>query len=205
MAWYLVKHRDSFTFTLSQANNKLAPWSRDLLGKVKVAWLVNKCPAFYGTRRFISVFTRAHHWTVWARWIQSTSSHPSLQCGLVLRLKLCGHFWSDVYYMPNPFQSPWFFSPNLIIFVESTINAGVLSSKIVSSLNHTYSTDIYYILRIAAFRIWTPDFRSQCRRELKIPYCVLSGPQSASLTSHQEYPTLFHFGNRSWTILRTCP
>jgi len=33
-------------------------------------------PAFYGTRRFITVFRTARHWSVsWARWIQSTPSH----------------------------------------------------------------------------------------------------------------------------------
>jgi len=34
---------------------------------------VKKFPAFYGTRRFITVFARARHW---ARCIQSTPSHP---------------------------------------------------------------------------------------------------------------------------------
>jgi len=32
---------------------------------------------YYGTRRFITMFTRPLHWTVfWARWIQSTPTHP---------------------------------------------------------------------------------------------------------------------------------
>jgi len=36
-----------------------------------------KFPAFYGTRRFIIVLTTARHWSLsWARWIQSTPSHP---------------------------------------------------------------------------------------------------------------------------------
>jgi hypothetical protein len=38
--------------------------------------LLKKFPAFYGTKRFIAVFTRARHWSLsWARWIQSTSCH----------------------------------------------------------------------------------------------------------------------------------
>jgi glucan phosphoethanolaminetransferase (alkaline phosphatase superfamily) len=43
-------------------------------------------PAFYGTRKFINVFTAARHWSVsWARWIQSTFCHPvSLRCVLIL-------------------------------------------------------------------------------------------------------------------------
>jgi hypothetical protein len=37
---------------------------------------LNKIPAFYGTRRFITVSTRARHWSLsWARWIQSTTSN----------------------------------------------------------------------------------------------------------------------------------
>jgi hypothetical protein len=43
-------------------------------------------PAFYGTRTFNPVFTRARHWSLyWASRIQSTSSHPiSLRSMLML-------------------------------------------------------------------------------------------------------------------------
>jgi len=41
---------------------------------------VKNLPAFYGALRFITVFTRARHWSLsWARWIQSTPSHPIYQ------------------------------------------------------------------------------------------------------------------------------
>jgi hypothetical protein len=39
----------------------LAPWSRVLLEKLTVPQLVKKFPAYYGTRRFITAFTRALH------------------------------------------------------------------------------------------------------------------------------------------------
>jgi hypothetical protein len=40
------------------------------------AKLVKTFPTFYGTPWFITVFTRAHHWTLFrARWIQSISRH----------------------------------------------------------------------------------------------------------------------------------
>jgi hypothetical protein len=39
----------------------LTPWSRGLLEKLTVSQLVKKFPAFYGTRRFITAFTRARH------------------------------------------------------------------------------------------------------------------------------------------------
>jgi hypothetical protein len=56
---------------------KLTPCSR-VLEKLTVAYLVKKFPAFYGTRRFITAFTRARPWSLpWVRLIQSTSSHPT--------------------------------------------------------------------------------------------------------------------------------
>jgi hypothetical protein len=39
----------------------LSPWSRGLLEKLTGSQLVKKFPAFYGTRRFITAFTRARH------------------------------------------------------------------------------------------------------------------------------------------------
>jgi len=37
---------------------------------------IKKFRNFFGTRRFITVFTRARHWSAfWARWIQSTPFH----------------------------------------------------------------------------------------------------------------------------------
>jgi hypothetical protein len=54
----------------------LIPWSTDLLEKLTVTQLVKTFPAFYGTRSFITVFTRVRHWSLfWARWIQSTPPH----------------------------------------------------------------------------------------------------------------------------------
>jgi hypothetical protein len=88
---------------------------------------------FYGTGRFITVFTKACHCSLsWARCIQSTSSHPnslmflyyptiyakvwlvvsSLQLFL---LKFCMHFnvpHSCCVY--NPPHSPWFHRPKII-------------------------------------------------------------------------------------------
>jgi hypothetical protein len=48
--------------------------------------LLKNSPAFYGTRRFITVFTRALHWSrSWARSIQSIPSYPiSLRSILIL-------------------------------------------------------------------------------------------------------------------------
>jgi hypothetical protein len=49
-----------------------------LFEKLTVAQLVSRhSPAFYGTRRFITVFTRARHWSLfWVRW----SVHAVISC-----------------------------------------------------------------------------------------------------------------------------
>jgi len=51
--------------------------------------LVKKFPAFYGTRRYITVFIRICHWSLsWTRWIQSTNFHPVSQRSILI---LCSH------------------------------------------------------------------------------------------------------------------
>ena len=55
----------------------LTPLSRILLEKLSGSQLVKNLPAFYGTRRFITAFTRARHLSLsWARSIQSM--YPTL-------------------------------------------------------------------------------------------------------------------------------
>jgi hypothetical protein len=70
----------------SASRNWLTPWSRILLQKLIVTQLVKKFPALYGTRRYITVFTRALHWFLsCVGWIRSTPSHPiSLKFTLIL-------------------------------------------------------------------------------------------------------------------------
>jgi hypothetical protein len=52
----------------------LTSWSRVLLEKLIITQLVKKFATFYGTRKFITIFARAQHWTLlWIRWIHSTS------------------------------------------------------------------------------------------------------------------------------------
>jgi hypothetical protein len=54
---------------------KVAPLSRVLPEKLTGPQIVKKFPVFYGTRRFITGFTRASHLSLsWARSIQSM--HP---------------------------------------------------------------------------------------------------------------------------------
>jgi hypothetical protein len=56
--------------------NQPTSCSTVLLEKLRVTQPVKKFPSFYGTRRFIAVFTIIHHWSLsWARWIRYTTSH----------------------------------------------------------------------------------------------------------------------------------
>jgi hypothetical protein len=63
---------------------------RALLEKPPVVQLFKNVPALYGTRRFITVFTRALHWSLsWDRSIQSIPSHTiSLRSILILSTHL---------------------------------------------------------------------------------------------------------------------
>jgi hypothetical protein len=63
----------------------LTPWTRVLPEKLKRPKLPKKFPAFYGTRRFITVFTRARHLSLsWARLIQSMPSHPASRRSILI-------------------------------------------------------------------------------------------------------------------------
>jgi len=92
-----LKHRDSFTFTsvvfhvmwhiyIDEKNSWLAIRSRSLPEKLKAIQLVKNFLAFYGTKRFTTVFTTACRWSLsWVTGIQSKPSHPdSLRSVLIL-------------------------------------------------------------------------------------------------------------------------
>jgi hypothetical protein len=56
----------------------LTPRSRVLLEKLRGFQLVKKFPPFYGTQKFITVVTCAHHLSLhWASLIQSMPPHPT--------------------------------------------------------------------------------------------------------------------------------
>ena len=58
--------------------NQLIPWSRVLLEKLTGSQLVEKLPAFYGTRRIITAITYVRHLSLSsARSIQSMLLHPT--------------------------------------------------------------------------------------------------------------------------------
>jgi hypothetical protein len=57
-SWFSLKYHPS---TLPIFTYSLTPWTSILLEKLTGSQLVKKCPVFYGTQRFISIFTSAHH------------------------------------------------------------------------------------------------------------------------------------------------
>jgi hypothetical protein len=72
--------------TWCQYSVLLTPWSKVLFVKLTVTQLVKKFPTFYDTRKFITLFTTAHHWSLsQATCIQTTTSQPiSLRSILIL-------------------------------------------------------------------------------------------------------------------------
>jgi hypothetical protein len=58
---------------------KLTSWSWTLLEKQTIVQLLKNFPAFYGTRRFVTVFIRVLHRPLsWARSVQSIPPHPTV-------------------------------------------------------------------------------------------------------------------------------
>jgi hypothetical protein len=75
---------------LSLPHSLTHSWSWAFLEKLSIVQLLKNFPAFYRTRKFITVFTRARHWSLfWARSIQFIQSHPiSLRSILILSTHL---------------------------------------------------------------------------------------------------------------------
>jgi hypothetical protein len=106
----------TLTFTAIISNkltNQLTLWSWVLLEKLTVDQLVKEFQSFYGTWRFITVYTTAPHKALsWARWIQSTSSQPIY---LRLILILFSHLHVS---LPSGLRS-FIFPPNLYMHFSS--------------------------------------------------------------------------------------
>ena len=91
----------------------LTPRSRVLLEKLSGSKPVKNFPAFYGTRRFITAHTSAHHLSIsWARSIQSVPPHPtSWRSILILSSHLRLGLPSGLVPLRFPHQNPVHASP----------------------------------------------------------------------------------------------
>ena len=112
----------------------LTPCSTALLEKLTSSQLVKKFLTFYGTQRFITSFTSAHHLSLsWTSSIQSmpTSHFLNIHLNIILPSKPGSYKWSlslrfpyqnavwtsplpHTCYMPHPNHSSWFYHPNII-------------------------------------------------------------------------------------------
>jgi hypothetical protein len=108
-------------------------------------------PAFYGTRRLISVFTRTRYWTLsWAKCIQPTNSHT-------MSLTTVPIFPSDL--------------PTKILHYFLSLPGVLHTSSISSSSSIRYEALYYAIFSILTFSLLHPLFSSAaCSQILSI--CV---------------------------------
>jgi hypothetical protein len=80
--WWWPKRVETYRRTITYF---LTPWSRVLPEKLTRPELLKKFPTFYGTRRFITVYTRARHLSLsWARSIQSAPPHPTSRRSILI-------------------------------------------------------------------------------------------------------------------------
>jgi hypothetical protein len=82
----ITNFTNSVSICLKWSGLDLTPWNRVLLEKLSVAHMINKFPFFYGTRKFITMFTRPHLCIqFWASVIHVTPPYPiSLKSVLIL-------------------------------------------------------------------------------------------------------------------------
>ena len=122
-----------FTFTYL-----LTPWCSVLLEKLTGLQLVNKFPAFHGTRRFITSLTCVRHLSLsWASPIQSIYPHPTSWRSILissthLRLGLPSGLFPSGF--PTKTLYTPLFSPNIFIFNELISIDASLVSYYVSKL-----------------------------------------------------------------------
>jgi hypothetical protein len=133
-------------------NVKTNSWSRVLPGKLKCPKLLKKFPAFYGTRRSITIYTRARHLSLsWARSIQSAPPHPTSQRSiLILSSHLCLGLPSGLH--PSGFSTKALYVPLLPPYVP-------------------------HVLPISVFLTWSPEWCLVRSTEHKaLCYAVFSTP-----------------------------
>ena len=98
--------------------NEIIPWNLYLLEKLIVPHLVRKLPPLYGTRRVITVVTKARHVPLcWTSWVESTPFHPTFARFVLI---LPSHLGLMLASASGPFPSR-FSTKILVVFLFSCI------------------------------------------------------------------------------------
>ena len=139
-------------FVSNQANQP-TPWSRVILEKLTVPWLVKKFPAFYAISMFITMVTKDYQlFLSWTRLIQSLSSHPTCLISILILPpvydqvfqvviftgvsppKTCMHFSTPqpTVTCPTHHATPWFDHQNNIQWEVQTMTLLIIQFSPVS-------------------------------------------------------------------------
>jgi len=120
------------------------PWSTVILENLIVTRLIKKFPSFVDIQRFITVFTRAHHWRLsWANCIQFPPCFPKIHSNFICPST------------PRSFDGLFTitFSNQHVVCIISPMRATCLAHLIL----------LYLITRIAfgeARKLWSPSLCS---------------------------------------------
>jgi hypothetical protein len=110
-------------------NIQITLWSWALLERLPVVQALDRFPAFYGSRRFITAFTRALQlYPFWVRPIQFTLSHTISSRSILI---LPTYLLLD---LPSVLLPSMFYTNNLYTFLLSPIRATCTAQLILSDL-----------------------------------------------------------------------
>jgi hypothetical protein len=167
-------------------NRKLAdptPWIIVPLEKIITTRLVKKSPPPYGTRRFITVFTRAPNWSLyWTRWIQSITFQSNY---IKFILVLSSHLHLA---LPFRFSDQNFVCLSYLLscYILTVLRTNCMKQSPPSEANHSAIQEVSCLL-------WNPKFH----------YRLYKGPSLVPILN-QMYPVRNfrpHFPNIHFNII----